>query len=542
MSPESRPPGCLSSESPARRIDAPPLLDLGLPREFNLASFLLDRALESDWAERPVFVFRDRVVTFGELADRANQAGNLLKCLGLQAEQRVGLYMGDSPTQAALTLGALKIGAVPVPFHGMLRLHEFRYLLKDSRIRIMAVDQDLLPRLGGVLSDSPWLEHVLVSGGTGESRYPSLEDGLSDASTRLEAAPTSADDVAFWIYSSGATGFPKAALHLHHDPIYCCRTYAQEILKLTPEDAILSGPRMFMAYGLGNSLFFPLWSGARSILVPENLSPAERLEALRQHRPTLFFDSPPGYQDLLAAAEQGAPADLSSVRLCLSAGEPLPPGLYARWKERFGLEILDGMSSSEALHVFVSNRPGQVRPGSSGQPVPGYEIRLEDEEGREVAPGELGNLLVRGDSTSPGYCNQHRKTARTMMGSWLVTGDKCTRDEEGFLFYAGRSDDMIRVAGMLVSPVEIEQHLLQCPEVVQAAVVGAEDEQGLTRLRAFVVIPPHLEPSRELAEALRASCNREQSPCRQLRWIEFVPELPRTVSGKLQRYRLRDGS
>ncbi len=525
-----------------REAYAPPLLDLDLPREFNLADWLLERALEAGWADRVVFVHRDRVVTFGELAQMVNRAGNLLAGLGVQVEQRVGLYMGDSPTLAALFLGAIKIGAIPVPFHGMLRPHEFRYLLRDSRIRLMVVDSGLLPQVAGVLSDSPWLEHVLVSGPTGEGRYPSLEDAMMDASTELHAAPTTQDDVAFWIYSSGATGFPKAAVHLHHDPIYCCQTYASKILELTDQDTVLSIPRMFMAYGLGNSLFFPLYSGAYSILLPGLPGPVEILETLRQHRPTLLFHTPPGYQELLAAVETGVQADLSSVRLCLSAGEPLPPGLLARWQARFGKEILDGLSSSEALHVYVSNRPGEVRPGSSGRPVPGYAIRLEDEDGCQVGPGELGNLLVRGDSTSPWYWNQHRKTARTMLGAWLVTGDKCTCDEDGFLFYAGRSDDMIRVAGLLVSPVEIEQNLLQNPEVSQAAVVGSQDEQGLTRLRAFVVIPTELDPTRELAESLRARANAEQPPCRQIRWLEFVPELPRTVTGRLQRYRLREGS
>jgi len=528
--------------SGCRQTDARPLLDTGLPRDFNVAGWLLDRALDSGWADRVVFVHRDKVVTFGELAEKVNRAGNLLASLGIQAEQRVGLYLADSPTLAALFLGAIKIGAVPVPLHGMLRPHEFRYLLRDSRIRLLVVDGGQLSHLAGVLDDSPWLEHVLVHGPAGESRHPCLEDALMDASSELEAAATTQDDVAFWIYSSGATGFPKAAVHLHHDPIYCCQTYAAQILELTDQDALLSVPRMFMAYGLGNSLFFPLYSGAHSILTPDIPDPSEILEIVRQHRPTLLFHTPPGYQEILAAVEAGAPADLSSLRLCLSAGEPLPPGLLARWQGHFGTEILDGLSSSEALHVFVSNLPGQVRPGSSGRPVPGYAVRLEDEEGREVGPGELGNLLVRGDSTSPFYWNQHRKTARTMLGPWLVTGDKCSRDEEGFLFYAGRSDDMIRVAGLLVSPAEIEQNLLQNPEVLQAAVVGSQDEQGLTRLRAFVVIPPDLEPTFELAEALRARANAEQPPCRQIRWLEFVPELPRTVNGRLQRYRLREGS
>lgn len=532
-----------SSPSPSNGCRASgdsPEIDLGLPRDFNLTDHLLKKALEAGWADRVVFVCKDRVVTFGELDDLVNRAGNLLAGLGLQIEQRVGLYMADSPNFAALFLGAIRIGAVPVPFHGTLRPYEFRYLLRDSRVRMMIVDADLLAELGGILSESPWLEHVLVYGPCPESRHPSLEDGLMDASPELQAAPTTLDDVAFWIYSSGATGFPKAAVHLHHDPLYCCEAFARSILQLTEQDVILSLPRMFMGYGLGNSLFFPLWSGARSILLPRIPEAPVILEACRAHRPTLLFATPTIYRNLLQAVEGGAAADLSSLRLCLSAGEPLPPGLLTSFQERFGLQILDGLSSSESLHVFVSNRPGQVRPGSFGQPVPGYSIRLEDDQGLEVPPGELGNLLVRGDSTSPCFWNQHRKTARTMLGSWLVTGDKCTRDGEGFLFYTGRSDDMIRVAGMLVSPVEIEQNLLALPEILEAAVIGSADEQGLTRLRAFVVIPSHLEPSRDLSEALRARVNAEQPICRQIRWLEFVPELPRTVTGRLQRYKLRD--
>lgn len=536
--PESAP---ASVDGICRPADVAPLLDLGLPREFNLAGWLLDRAMELGWAERIAYVFGDEVLTFAHLAEEVNRAGNLLQGLGVQVEQRVALLMGDSPAFLSVFLGAIKIGAVPVPFNGTFRPHEFRYLLRDSRARVMVVDADQLHQVSSILPDSPWLEHVLLSGASGEGRYPRLQDGLMDASPDLQAAPTTPDDVAFWLYSSGATGFPKAAVHLHHDPIYCCRAYGESILELGEHDVLLSVPRMFLAYGLGNSVFFPLWSGARGILLRGEPTPAAILEAVGRHRPTLLFHTPTGYGELLAAVEAGASADLSSLRLCLSAGEILQMVLYTRWRERFGVDIVDGVSSTEALHVYVSNRPGEVRPGSSGRAVPGYEVRLEDESGREVGPGEIGNLLVRGDSTSPWYWNQHRKTARTMLGPWLVTGDKFTRDEEGYLFYAGRADDMIRMAGVWVSPTEIEKTLLEQPEVSQAAVVASVDEQGLTRLRAFVVLPAHLEPTHELAERLRAAANLEQPSSRQVRWVEFVPELPRTATGKLQRYRLRDG-
>lgn len=524
--------------SPSRRAgEASPPLDLGLPREFNLAAHLLDRALESGWSDRVALVCGDEIYTYGQLADEVNRAGNLLLGLGVQAEQRVALLVGDSPAFATVFLGAMKIGAVPVPFQGMLRTHEYRYLLQDSRARVLLVEAALLPRIQAVLMDSPWLEHVLVCSGSVEG-YQSLPEGLMDAPAELAPAPTSPDDVAFWIYSSGATGFPKAAVHLHHDALYCCRTFAEQVLAISGSDVTLSVPRLSCSYGLGNSLFFPLYAGARAILLPGEPQTADILAALARHRPTLYFDHPSGYARLLEAPQ----ADLSSLRLCLSAGETLAAHLLFRWKDRFGLEILDGVSSTEALHVFLSNRPGEVRPGSSGRPVPGYEVRLEGEDGAEVAPGEIGDLLVRGDSTAPCYWNQHRKSVRAMLGPWLVTGDKFTRDEEGFFYYAGRTDDMIRVSGTWITPGEIESRLLEEPEVEQAAVVASQDEQGLTRLRAFVVLGPGAEPTHERAERLRAQANRDQDSHRHVRWLEFVPQLPRTATGKLQRYRLRDGA
>lgn len=520
-----------------RAAEASPPLDLGLPREFNLAAWLLDHALESGWGDRVALVCGEEITTYGHLAEEVNRAGNLLHSLGVQAEQRVALLVGDSPSFVTVFLGALKIGAVPVPFNGMLRAHEYRYLLQDSRARVLVLETGALPLVEAVLRDSPWLEHVLVCAGSAEG-YQSLQDGLMDASSELAAAPTTTDDVAFWLYSSGATGFPKAAVHLHHDAVYCCRAFAEGVLGIHEGDVTLSGPRLCTAYGLGNSLFFPLHAGARSILLRGQPEPAALLEAVAQHRPTLLFDTPTGYSLLLEAPQ----ADLSSVRLCMSAGETLPAHLFFRWKERFGHEILDGLSSTEALHVFLSNRPGEVRPGSSGRPVPGYEVRLEGDDGAAVGPGEIGNLMVRGDSTAPCYWNQHRKSLRTMLGPWLVTGDKYTVDEDGFFFYAGRSDDMIRVSGTWISPTEVEERLLEFPEVDQAAVVASEDEQGLTRLRAFVVVGGQTEPTHDRAERLRAEANRDQPSFRHLRWLEFVPELPRTATGKLQRYRLRDGA
>lgn len=520
---------------------SPPAVDLGLPREFNLADWLLERALEAGHSERVALVWGNDTYTWARLVDEVDRAGHLLQGLGVQAEQRVAMLMGDSPHFVSVFLGAIKMGAVPVPLNVLLRPHEYRYLLQDSRARVLVVDEVLLPQVEGVLPDSPWLENVLVSG-RGTENYPSLQDGLLDSPPELAPAPTTVDDVAFWLYSSGTTGFPKAAVHLHHDAVFCCRTYADRVLGLHEGDSTLSMAPMFGAYGLGNSLFFPLYAGARSVLLQGRPTPELVIAALARHRPTLLFSFPTAYAQLLEAVESGTAVDVSSVRLCLSAGEQLPVGVFHAWKERFGLEILEGMSSTEALHVFLSNRPGEVRPGSPGRPVPGYEVRLETDEGAEVKPGEIGNLLVKGDSTSPFYWNQHRKTARTMLGPWLVTGDKFTMDEEGFYVYAGRADDMVRVAGMWVSPADVEQRMLELPGVEGAAVVGSEDEQGLVKLRAFVVLGAAHEPGPEEAERLKAEVNRDQPLYRHVRWLEFVPELPRTATGKLQRYRLRDGS
>jgi benzoate-CoA ligase len=515
-------------------------VELNLPRDFNLADHLLSRALDLGWGDEVAFTSGAESMSYRRLAEEANRAGNLLRSLGVEAEQRVALFMLDSPLFVALFLGAIKIGAVPVPLNILLRPHECRYVLQDSRARVLVVSSELLAPLEGVLGQSPWLRQVLVSGEAPAERMR-LEPALAGAEAELAASPTTADDVAFWLYTAGTTGFPKAVLHCHRDPIYCCQTYAREILEVTPSDVIFSVPKLFVAYGLGNSLFFPLYYGARAILFPGRPTPEAVLSEIARTRPTLFFYGPGGYAQILAAVEQGAEADLSSLRLCISSGEPLPADLYHRWKERFGLEILDGLGCTETLHIFLSNRPRRVRPGSAGRPVTGYEVRLEAEEGRPAAPGEIGDLLVRGDSISPGYWNQLRKTRLALRGEWLATGDKLTMDEEGYFWYVGRCDDMVKVMGRWVCPGEIEALLEQEEGVEQAAVVGFQDEEGLTRLGAFVVPRSGLEGQPDFPRRLLERLHEKVEPHQRLQWIELVPELPRTPGGRLQRYRLREG-
>ncbi len=510
-----------------------------LPAQFNVATYFVDRHLDEGRADAPAFFCEERTLTYGDVAELTNRAGNVFRDLGVEMEDRVLLLCLDAPEFLGAFWGAIKLGAVPIPVNTMMRGQDYLYFLDDSRARVAVISAPLLAEAGPVLGQAKFLKHVLVAGGSGHG-YLSWEEKLAQASSRLEAAPTSRDDTAFWLYSSGSTGFPKGAVHLHHDMVICQETYAKQVLGIRSTDRVFSAAKLFFAYGLGNAGYFPMGVGAQSVLSPHRPTPEGVFEILTRHRPTLFFGVPTLYAGMLAVKEAEKRFDLSSLRLCVSAGEALPEELYTRWRERFGVEIVDGIGTTEILHIFLSNRPGAARPGSTGLPVPGYEAIIVDDEGRPVPQGEIGNLRVKGDSTMAYYWNKHEKTKEALHGSWIQTGDKYYQDADGYFWYCGRADDMLKVGGIWVSPVEVEATLVRHAAVLEAAVVGKEDSDRLVKPKAYVVLKEPAADAAGLAEELKVFVKDKIAPYKYPRWIEFVSELPKTATGKIQRFKLRE--
>ena len=509
-----------------------------LPAQFNVATWFVDRHVTEGRGGAPAFHYENRVLTYGDVFDLANRTGNALRALGVGLEDRVLMLCLDAPEFLATFWGAIKIGAVPIPVNTLMRASDYLYFLNDSRAKVAVVSAPLLVEAGPILGQAPLLRHVLVAGGAAGGHL-SFEEQVSKAGAALDAAPTSRDDPAFWLYSSGSTGFPKGAVHLHHDMWVCAETYARQVLGITASDTVFSAAKLFFAYGLGNAGYFPMAVGAQAVLYPHRPTPESVFEVLTRHRPTIFFGVPTLYAGMLAVKEAEKRFDLSSLRVCVSAGEALPDEIYTRWRERFGVEIIDGIGTTEILHIFLSNRPNQVRPGSSGLPVPGYEAAIVDDDGRPVPRGEIGNLRVKGDSTMAFYWNKHEKTKETLFGAWIQTGDKYFQDEDGYFWYAGRADDMLKVGGIWVSPVEVEATLIKHPAVLEVAVVGKEDSDRLVKPHAFVVLKEPAGATAALADELKGFVRDKIAPYKYPRWIEFVSDLPKTATGKIQRFKLR---
>jgi benzoate-CoA ligase len=505
---------------------------------FNVATHFVDRHVAEERGDAIAFYCEDRTLTYRDVQNLVNRTGNVLRELGVGMEQRVLLLCLDGPEFLGAFWGAIKIGAVPVPVNTMLRAADYLYFLEDSRARVAVVSAPLLAEAGPALAQASHLRHVLVAGGN-PGTFLSYEDRVAKASPVLEAAPTSRDDPAFWLYSSGSTGFPKGAVHRHYDMVVCTDTYARQVLEMRETDRVFSAAKLFFAYGLGNANYFPMGVGAESVLYPHRPTPDAVFEVITRHRPTLFFGVPTLYAAMLAMKDAERRFDLGSLRLCVSAGEALPGELYTRWRDRFGVEIVDGIGTTEILHIFLSNRPGAARPGSSGRPVPGYEAIIVDDAGQPVPPGEIGNLRVKGDSTMAFYWNKHEKTKDTLHGHWIQTGDKYYQDRDGYFWYCGRADDMLKVGGIWVSPVEVEATLVGHPAVLEAAVVGQEDSDRLVKPKAFVVLKEPERASAALADELKTFVKDKIAPYKYPRWIEFVPELPKTATGKIQRFKLR---
>ena len=510
-----------------------------IPRDLNAAHWFVDRHVEEGRDGRLAIIYEGQRFTYGDVYAGANRVGNMLRQLGVTTERRVVLLLPDGPEFVASFWGALKIGAVPVPTNTLLKPRDYEYILKDSRATVVIAGESLVAAVEEVHPRLPDLTHVVVVGrpAAGQLAYGELVEA-----ERPELAPaaTTRDDVAFWQYTSGTTGTPKAAVHLHHDMLVCCEGFGRHVLEIGPEDRTFSVAKLFFAYGLGNALYFPFHVGASTVLYPGRPEPARVFEVITRERPTLFYAVPTAYAAMLQVPDAERRYDLRSVRVCSSAGEPLPKAIYERWLERFGLEILDGIGSTEMCHTFIANRRGKVRPGSSGTVVPGYEAKLVDDAGREVAVGEVGNLMVKGDSACSCYWNQPERTKQTIEGEWVRTGDKYTRDADGYFWYAGRTDDMIKAGGMWVSPAEVEGALAGHPAVVEAGVVGAEDKDELVKPLAFVVLARGHLASPTLEAELKAFVKERVAAYKYPRWIVFVDELPKTATGKIQRFKLRE--
>ena len=523
-----------------------------LPAIFNVTTHFVDRHIHRGRGQRIAFECGDERVSYAQLYERVNRAGNALKRLGVRQEERVGLLLLDTPEFAYCFFGGIKIGAVPIPINTLLKPQEYEYILNDSRTRVLIVSEQLLPQVQAIAREKlRYLTTIVVfqpqdaqNRRTPGAPMPdgtfSLQQLLDESSAELEAEPTSKDDAAFWLYSSGSTGFPKGCVHLQHDMVVCSELYAKNILGITENDRFFSVAKLFFAYGLGNGLYFALSVGATSILWPGSPSPPNIFSILEKHKPTLFFSVPSNYATLLSYQCEGGPEfDLSSVRYGVSAGEALPSAIYHRFKERFKVEVLDAIGSTEALHMFIANRPGAVRPGSSGQIIPGYEARIVDENGNDVPDGEIGSLLIKGDSVCSCYWNQHEKTKETIQGHWIRTGDKYYRDPDGYYWYVGRNDDMMKVKGMWVSPIEIESALLEHPMVLEAAAIGCEDGNKLVKPAAYIVLKNGMNSSSQLIEQIREHLRVKLAPYKCPQTFEIVKELPKTATGKIQRYKLR---
>jgi benzoate-CoA ligase len=509
-----------------------------IPDRFNAAAFFVDRNVAEGRGGKVAFFSEDRTVTYGQLQEMVNRVGNALLDLGVEMEQRVLMLLLDGPEFVASFFGAVKIGAVPIPVNTMMRGQDYLYFLNDSRARVAIISAPLLAEAGPILPQAKHLRHVVVVG-KAEGKQIAWEEWVGRASSKLEAADTSKDDQSFWLYSSGSTGFPKGAVHLQHDMVVCADTYATRVLGMTESDRTFSAAKLFFAYGLGNNMYFPMRAGAQGVLYPHRPTPEGMYEMISRHRPTIFYGVPTLYAAMLQVKEAEKRYDLSSLRICVSAGEALPPDLYNRWRDRFGLELLDGIGTTEILHIFLSNRPGQARPGSSGLPVPGYEAIVVDDEGKPVPRGEVGNLRVKGDSIMAYYWGKHEKTKASLFGEWIATGDKYYQDEDGYFWYCGRSDDMLKVGGIWVSPVEVENTLVGHAAVLEAAVVGKEDTDKLVKPKAYVVLKDTYTASAEIEADLKAFVKDKIAPYKYPRWIEFVSELPKTATGKIQRFKLR---
>ena len=506
-------------------------------RTYNAAQDLIERNLAAGRGGKLAYIDDAGRYTYDELAGRVDRCANALAGLGIQREQRVLLALLDTIDFPALFLGAIKAGIVPVAVNTLLTGADYDYMLRDSRAVALVVSEALLPSFAPLLAGLPDLKHVIVSGSSAGD-HVLLSALTADCPETFKAASTCADEACFWLYSSGSTGAPKGTVHIHTSLDATAELYAKPILGIEESDVVFSAAKLFFAYGLGNGLTFPLSVGATTVLMAERPTPAAVFKRLCEHRPTIFYAVPTLFAAMLASPDLPA-SEAMRFRRCTSAGEALPENLARRWREHFGIDILDGIGSTEMLHIFLSNRPGDIRYGTTGKAVRGYDLKITDDAGRPTPPGEVGDLWVGGFSAAKEYWNQRDKSRATFQGWWTRTGDKYSIDADGYYVYAGRSDDMLKVGGIYVSPVEVESVLITHPAVLEAAVIGHDDDAQLVKPKAFVVLKSGHVPSPALAGELQAHVKANLAAYKYPRWIEFIDELPKTATGKIQRFKLR---
>ena len=508
-----------------------------IPREYNAAWDLIARNLGAECRKRTAYIDDHGRYSFAELDHASAKVAALLKSTGLLAEQRVLLCIHDSFAWPAVFLGAIRAGIVPVAVNTALTAPDYAWMLADSRASLAIVSAPLVPLFEPLLKCVPSFRHLLVAGGEAAGQ-PQLAALLAKATPDHDIAATLADDACFWLYSSGSTGNPKGTVHVHSSLIHSAELYAKPVLGINANDTVFSAAKLFFAYGLGNALTFPLSVGACTVLMAERPTPAAVFKRLLDHAPTIFYGVPTLYASLLASP---ALPDATSLRLrrCTSAGEALPADIARRWRSHFGLDILDGIGSTEMLHIFLSNRSDKLRYGTTGTPLAGYQTRLLDDDGQPVAAGDIGELQVCGPTAASMYWNNRAKSRATFVGEWTRTGDKYRIDADGYYVYCGRSDDMLKVGGIYVAPSEVESALTDHPAVLEAAVVGRADAAQLIKPAAYVVLNEGYAPDAAMVEALKLHVRARLAPYKYPRWIEFLAELPKTATGKIQRFKLR---
>ncbi|HLX15839.1 MAG TPA: benzoate-CoA ligase family protein [Bradyrhizobium sp.] len=505
---------------------------------YNAVTWLLDRNVDEGRASKLAYTDTVSELTYGDLQKQSCRVANMLRRLGVRREERVAMIMLDTVDFPAVFLGAIRAGIVPVPLNTLLTSDQYAYVLADCRARVLLISEALLPVVKDMVGRMPDLDRIVVSGNDAHG-YKKLADELAGESDAFTTAATHPDEPAFWLYSSGSTGMPKGVRHLHANLAATAETYAKQVLGIREDDVCLSAAKLFFAYGLGNALTFPMSVGATTILNSERPTPALMFKLMNQYNPSIFYGVPTLFSAMLHDEALKTERGGNRLRICTSAGEALPESVGNAWKARFGVDILDGVGSTELLHIFLSNAPGDIKYGSSGRPVPSYKVRLVNEAGDEVADGEVGEMLVHAPSAGEGYWNQRSKSRSTFEGYWTRTGDKYTRDADGRYTFCGRSDDMFKVSGIWVSPFEVESALITHPSVLEAAVVPEADPEGLLKPKAFVVLRAGTR-TEGLQEALKEHVKQKIGVWKYPRWIEAVDALPKTATGKIQRFKLRE--